>query len=166
MRLHRSLQRRPGEPLKSVPTKFYVLPRHKSILCRSVSAVALELAFERSSQHYILNVALVSAVLTSMAFVCWAIPTDAADGRLELDFTLLLTAIAFKARRRRQATLPPPRRRHIYALLPPCLSHHAAATTPPPPRRHADTVTLCITDASAHPCVCGGGRVRAVDAGQ
>ena len=70
--------------------------RTKSRRKIAYSGVSIKMRYRRLAQYYLKNVALTCFCISSFAFSVWAIDSDLVAERLGVDFTLLLTAVAFK----------------------------------------------------------------------
>ncbi|KAL1507051.1 hypothetical protein AB1Y20_007913 [Prymnesium parvum] len=79
---------------RALEYSFYSTKRSSSRLGMSLSGLKIKMTFCRRSNYYISNVALIMCVICSFALTAWA-SDDVAD-RQAVDFTLLLTAVAFK----------------------------------------------------------------------
>lgn len=92
MQLHDNLKS------QSVPVPFHFEATNPKRSRRglSYSALVVELVFERRASYYIWNVGAIMLVICSFGFAAWAIPNTEVQDRLGVDFTLLLTAVAFK----------------------------------------------------------------------
>lgn len=90
---------------KPLSWSFYESNRTKSRRKLSYSGLVLSLTFARESMYYVLNVAFVMFLICSFGFSAWAVDLEDVADRLSIDFTLLLTAVAFKLV---LATLLPP----------------------------------------------------------
>eukprot|EP01052_Picozoa_sp_SAG31_P034539 SAG31_NODE_4052_length_3634_cov_2.642716_2_plen_193_part_00 len=63
---------------------------------RQVSCLKISLKIERKPMFYILNVMAAMAIISSLIFTSWALHPADIPSRHGVDFTLLLTAYAFK----------------------------------------------------------------------
>jgi len=79
-----------------VAAEIYETDRSKSRRGISYSGVKLQMRFRRLSRYYLSNVACICFFISSFGFSAWAMPSDEVSDRLSVDFTLLLTAVAFK----------------------------------------------------------------------
>ena len=92
MRLHSKLL----DPAVPLTFRFEKTSRKRSRRQLSYSAIVVELPFQRRANYYVYNVAAIMFVICSFGFAAWAIPHTEVQDRLGVDFTLLLTAVAFK----------------------------------------------------------------------
>lgn len=60
------------------------------------SSLSLKVKIARKSHYYMINVAMVMLLICSFVLCSWAIHPANIEGRYAVDFTLILTAVAFK----------------------------------------------------------------------
>ena len=65
------------------------------LLCLYCAALLTVACYSRES-YYIWNIGLIILAIVSLSFTSFAIPVDNVEGRLTINLTLLLTAMAFK----------------------------------------------------------------------
>jgi hypothetical protein len=76
--------------------KFYETDRASSRRKMALSGLHIDLTFKRNASYYNWNVSSIMFLISSFALTGWAIEVDSPSDRLGVDFTLLLTAVAFK----------------------------------------------------------------------
>jgi len=79
---------------RALEFKFYETERSASRVGMSLSGLRIKMTFCRRSPYYISNVALIMCTICTFVLTAWA--TDDVGNRQSVDFTLLLTAVAFK----------------------------------------------------------------------
>lgn len=87
----------PDWTIEPQPTVFSVLTEpNESIHALRYSELHINIHAKRRESYYIWNIGLIVLSIVSLSFTSFAMPPENVEGRLTINITLLLTAMAFK----------------------------------------------------------------------
>jgi len=87
----------PDWEIEPQPSVFTLLTEPtESIHKKRYSELHINIHAKRRESYYIWNIGLIILAIVSLSFTSFAIPVDNIEGRLTINLTLLLTAMAFK----------------------------------------------------------------------